>query len=105
MAGHRNFSEMRKRMTPARRARNESAAQVELEYMLLSEMRRITGATQGEVAAYMGITQSALSRLESQGDMQVITLRRLVEALGGRLEMVATLPTNRVVVELVPQKS
>lgn len=35
------------------------------------------------------ITRSTLSRLEAQDDMYVTTLQRIVESLGGRLEIVA----------------
>jgi hypothetical protein len=34
--------------------------------------------------------------LESQDDVQTCTLRRIVEALGGQLEIIATLPTGRI---------
>lgn len=104
MAGHRNFNVLRKRMSPRRRARNQSAAKAAIKRMLLAELRKLRGATQVAVAAEMGITQSALSRIESQDDMQVSTLRRMVEALGGRLEIVAKLPGRRVIVDLSPSR-
>ena len=43
----------------------------------------------------MGITLSALSRLESQDDMYVSTLQRIVESLGGRLEIIADMPDGQ----------
>ena len=48
--------------------------------MLLAEIRQAAGMTQEEVAASLGIKQPTLSRIESQDDMQVSTLQRLVEA-------------------------
>jgi DNA-binding XRE family transcriptional regulator len=96
MAGHRNFNELRRRLSPQRRARNERSARMALERMLLAELRRLAGKTQVEIAASMGITQPTLSQLESQDDMQVSTLQRIVEALGGELEIIAKLPTRRV---------
>jgi len=60
--------------------------------MLLAEIRRLTGQTQEEVAAILGIKQPTLSRLEAQDDMQISTLNRLIEALGGKLELIAHLP-------------
>jgi hypothetical protein len=48
------------------------------------------------VAAKLGIKQPTLSRLESQDDMQISTLRRLIEALGGKLEIVAHLPKGDI---------
>ena len=91
----RNFNELRGRMSPQRRARNERAVHEELTQMLLGEIRRLAGLTQEQVAGSMGITQSALSRLESQDDMYVSTLQRIVESLGGKLEIIADMPDGR----------
>jgi len=55
-----------------------------------------TGLTQEEVAASLGIKQPTLSRIESQDDIQVSTLQRLVRALGGELEIIAHLPGRDV---------
>ena len=37
----------------------------------------------------MGIRQPALSKLESQDDMQISTLVKIIEALGGQLSITA----------------
>ena len=96
MAGHTNYNVLRNRMSPERRARIDRAVQKELERMLLVELRKLSGMTQAQVAKALGIKQPSLSQLESQDDMQISTLRRIVEALGGELEIIATLPTGRV---------
>jgi len=83
-------------MSPERRQRNELAAKAAMAEMLLAELRRQAGLTQEEMAARMGIRQPTLSGLETQTDMQISTLRRLVEALGGQLEIVAKLPGGTV---------
>ena len=44
----------------------------------------------------MGIKQPSLSKLESQEDMQISTLQRLVHALGGELELVAHMPAGDI---------
>ena len=54
------------------------------------------GLTQEELAKALGVTQPSLSKLENQDDMQVSTLRRLIEALGGQLEIVAHLPRGDI---------
>jgi transcriptional regulator with XRE-family HTH domain len=64
--------------------------------MLLAEIRQAEGLTQAEVAEILGIKQPTLSRLESQHDMQVSTLQRLVRALGGELEIIAHLPGGTI---------
>ncbi len=96
MAGHHNYNELRDRMSPQRRGRVDRCVRKELERMLLAELRRLSGMTQVELAGALGIKQPTLSQLESQEDMQISTLRRIVEALGGKLEIIATLPSGRV---------
>jgi transcriptional regulator with XRE-family HTH domain len=93
---HKNYNELRNRMTPERRARNDQAAREEMREMLLAELRHAAGKTQVQVAAEIGIQQSGVSKLESQDDMQISTLRQIVEALGGELEIVARLPHESV---------
>lgn len=60
--------------------------------MLHSEIRKSIGLTQEEVAASLDIKQPTLSRLVSQEDMQISTLNRLIQALGGELEIIAHMP-------------
>ncbi len=96
MAGRHDFNELRQRMTPERRQRNERAVNDELRRMLLAELRRMAGMTQVELAEAMDITQPTLSVLEGQNDMRLSTLRRIVEALGGELEVIVNLPGERV---------
>jgi DNA-binding XRE family transcriptional regulator len=98
MAGHRKWEELIDRMSPQRRAQVDRRVRKELERMLLAELRRLPGMTQVQLAAALGIRQPTLSQLESQDDMQISTLRRIVEALGGDLEIIAKLPTGRVVI-------
>jgi transcriptional regulator with XRE-family HTH domain len=67
-----------------------------LSELLLSEIRECTGKSQGEVARALGIKQPSLSKLEKQDDMQISTLRRIVSALGGDLEVIAKFPQGAV---------
>jgi predicted transcriptional regulator len=64
--------------------------------MLLSELRKSAGVTQEGLASSLGIKQPTLSRMESQSDMQISTLRRVIESLGGKLEIIAHLPDGDV---------
>ncbi len=81
-------------MRPESRARAKARAKEMTAKMLLAEIRQAAGMTQEEVAASLGIKQPTLSRMESQDDMQVGTLQRLVQALGGELEIIAHLPSR-----------
>lgn len=61
--------------------------------LTLAEVRRSQGVTQVELAASLGHhRQSQVSRTERQSDLLASTLRSYVEALGGRLELVAEFP-------------
>lgn len=88
----RKFSELRAKMSPQRRARNEAAARSLMAEMLVRELREQSGMTQRDLAAALGIKQPTLAQMEKQDDMHVSTLRRIVEALGGELELVVRLP-------------
>ena len=56
----------------------------------LADLRSELGITQTEVADTVGTTQSAISRLERQGDVLLSTLRSYVEATGGTLRVIAS---------------
>jgi DNA-binding XRE family transcriptional regulator len=73
------------------------AARRKMEAMLLGEVRKQLGFTQTSVAKAMGVSQSALSPVESQRDVQLSTLRRLVKALGGELDIVARFGDRSIV--------
>jgi DNA-binding XRE family transcriptional regulator len=92
----RNFRELEAKMSPESRARAEAKAKEMMAEMLLAELRKFVGLTQEELAASLGITQPSLSKLENQDDMQISTLRRLVEALGGQLEVVVHMPRGDI---------
>ena len=64
--------------------------------MLLAEIRKSVGLTQEDLAAALGVKQPSLSKLENQDDMHISTLRRLIEALGGQLEIVARMPKGEI---------
>lgn len=53
----------------------------------LAELRRDHGLTQVELAERLGMSQSDLSKLERRGDLRVSTLEAVVQALGGRLQL------------------
>ncbi len=64
----------------------------------LREARNEGGMTQVQLAQAMGVSQNRVSRME-RGDlatMSLDTIRRYVEALGGKVSLVADLPTGRV---------
>lgn len=101
----RNFRELEEKMPPESRAGAEARANEMMSEMLLSELRKFMGFTQEELAATLGITQPSLSKMENQNDMQIGTLRRLVEALGGQMEIIVHLPHADVSIRHVKEAS
>ena len=59
----------------------------------LRALREAAGVTQEELAEKIALDQSQISRLERQGggEARVSLLKRYVEALGGEIQIVATL--------------
>jgi hypothetical protein len=84
------------RLGQAASARAKERARAQIEEMTLSDLRRGLNLRQVEAARSMEMTQSELSRLETRGDHLISTLRRYVEALGGRLEVTAVFGGRRV---------
>jgi DNA-binding transcriptional regulator YiaG len=69
----------------AARARLAAADATYLRH--LHELRRAREMTQVALARQLNMVQPSVSRLERQADLYVSTLRRYIEALGGRLEI------------------
>jgi len=93
----KTFDELVKRTTTATTRERAGRRSRELfAELLLSEVRRLAGKSQRELAKTLGIKQPSLSKLESQDDMQLSTLRRIVEALGGELRVLARFPQATV---------
>ena len=83
----------------ARRKKVEArAAQLIAEEMSLRELRRAHKLTQERIAETLGIGQDQVSRLEQRSDLLISTLRGYVEAMGGKLSIVAEFPHQGPVV-------
>jgi transcriptional regulator with XRE-family HTH domain len=92
----RKFSELRERMDPERRARNAEKTAALVAAIDLAELRGARNLTQEELAERLNIAQSNVSRLEQRDDILVSTLRQVIEAMGGELELQAAFPEGRV---------
>ena len=96
----KSFDELVKRTTTKKtRALAALRTQELLAELLLSEIRQLAGKSQQQVAKALGIKQPSLSKLENQSDMQISTLRKIVEALGGELEVFAKFPKGTVKID------
>src|SRR3546814_20982932 len=82
-------------MPPARQADVEARYQVlKQEVEGLRALRLIAGKAQADIATALNIKQPSVSKIESQADMYLSTLRSYVEAIGGQLELIVKLPTR-----------
>jgi hypothetical protein len=76
--------------------------------LTMRALREGAGRTQVAVAQAAQIDQSDISRLENKHDFddcEVSTLRRYVDALGGRLEIVAAFGDKKIVLVGVEDRS
>jgi plasmid maintenance system antidote protein VapI len=96
----KSFDELVKRTTTKKtQAKAARRTQELLGELLLSEVRELTGKSQSEVAATLGIKQPSLSKLEKQRDIQISTLQKIVKALGGELQVLAKFPKGTVKID------
>jgi transcriptional regulator with XRE-family HTH domain len=93
----KSFDQLANRIMSAKsRARGDRRTRKLLFELLLSEIRKLAGKSQGELAKKLGIKQPSLSKLENQDDMQISTLKKIIEALGGEVHIVARFPSGNV---------
>lgn len=95
----KNFKLLQAKMTPESRARSEAKAQEMIREMALDELREALDLTQTQLAAVLKVSQSAISKLERRTDMYVSTLRSIIAAMGGKLEIRAVFPEGQVKIE------
>ena len=88
-----NVNDKIKKLPPAQRKQVAArATELLAEEMTLRELRKARQLTQVRMAQQLGITQDSVSRLEKRSDLLLSTLRKTVEAMGGKLSLVAEFP-------------
>ncbi len=68
------------------------AEQLIAQEMTLRDLRKAMGKTQAQIAKRTGKPQATISRIEKQSDVLLSTLNEVVEAMGGRIRIMAELP-------------
>jgi predicted transcriptional regulator len=92
----KKFKEFEARMSPERRSRIQAKADELIREMPLDELREALRLTQESLAESLHVNQAAISKVERRTDMLVSTLRKIIEAMGGELEIRAVLPSGVV---------
>ena len=90
------FQILRDKMSrKTQKAANEKSAQL-LSEMPLQELRQARHLSQEHLAEILETKQANVSRMERRTDMYISTLRCYVEAMGGKLDIVAKFPEGEV---------
>src|SRR3954452_3362547 len=74
------------------RAIETLATEMIKEEATLRELREVRARSQEQIAERLHIGQAAVSKLERRADMYISTLRKLIHAMGGDLDIVARFP-------------
>lgn len=85
----RNLDQVLNELPVTRQTKIEARA---TELATLKDLRLAMQQTQVELAEKLHVGQESISRLEKRSDMLLSTLRSYVEAMGGKLELVARFP-------------
>jgi ribosome-binding protein aMBF1 (putative translation factor) len=99
MSGHHKFSRLTENFSEERRAEvSQRTVQLKAE-MALGELRQALHLSQAELATSLQVKQPAVSRLEKRTDMYVSHLRKVIEAMGGELDIIARFPEGEVKID------
>ncbi|EFO1064603.1 helix-turn-helix domain-containing protein [Escherichia coli] len=92
----RTLDEVIASRSPESQARIKEMADEMILEVGLQMMREELQLSQKHVAEAMGISQPAVTKLEQRGnDLKLATLKRYVEAMGGKLSLDVELPTGK----------
>ena len=98
MSGRHSFSELTKDFTPERLRRIDAIKEELVAEMPLHELRRARALTQQDLAQTLKVNQPAIAKLERRADVYVSSLRSYIEAMGGKLIIVAEFPEGEVAI-------
>lgn len=90
------YSTLRAKMSPEARAKAEEQTRQLMQEMPLQELRQARKMSQEQIAKSLHTKQSNVSRIEKRTDMYISTLRSVIKAMGGDLEIVAHFPDGNV---------
>jgi DNA-binding transcriptional regulator YiaG len=92
----KSYKLLQARMSPEAQVRAQTKAERMMQEMALDELRRALDLTQEELARRLKVKQPAVAKIESRADMYVSTLKSVIEAMGGTLEIRAIFPHGDV---------
>lgn len=91
----KTLDQMLNELSPERRQKVEAIAQEMIREIQLSKLREELNLSQKQLAAALGVSQPAIAKLEQKdNDPRLSTLKRYIEAMGGKLKLAVELPTG-----------
>ena len=94
----RTLQEVMQSLEPEHRQRVvDRADELEQEYYTLQELRKARDLTQVKLAEMLGWKQPSVAQLEKRSDIMLSTLKSVVEAMGGTLNVQVKFPEKKVV--------
>lgn len=90
------FTILRKQMSATAQKATAIKTKQMLKEMPLQELRQAHQMSQERLAEILDTKQANISRIERRTDMYISTLRSYIEAMGGKLDIVAKFPNGEV---------
>lgn len=92
----KQLSELIKKINPAVVTAARAQADREIFELRLAQLRQTVEMSQHDLAAALGISQPSVANLEKRGnEVKISSLKRYIEALGGRLSLDVELADGR----------
>lgn len=98
MTGRNKFTQLTENLSPERRSKIEEYKFELREEMAMHELRQALGASQEALAEQLKVLQPAIAKMERRSDIHISSLRRMIEAMGGSLEIKAHFPQGDVTI-------
>lgn len=90
--GRKKWSEIKAAAAPETIAAAAEQTEHIITSLRLRELRELRGLTQTDIADRLEIRQVSVSKMEARSDVRVSTLRSVLEAMGGTLDIRARFP-------------
>lgn len=88
----KKFDDLINSMSPEAQQLIQDKTNQHLEEMILKEIREARNLSQENMADLLNVKQAAISKMERRTDMYLSTLKKVIEAMGGELELIAKFP-------------
>jgi DNA-binding transcriptional regulator YiaG len=92
----KKFAEIKHKMSPRQLEEARTKTQAIMADMTLDELREARRLTQEQLASLFHVGQPAIAKMEKRTDMYLSTLRGIIRAMGGELEIRAVFPDGDI---------